>query len=143
MKALRLLLLEDDPFDLGLIRRTILAELPGCELICVDSEAAFRRALAETEPDAVLSDFCLVEFNGLQALDITRKLFPKLPFLFVSGAIGDEVAVECLKAGATDYVLKDRLVKLVPSIRRALKEAEERELREQAEAQLRQSEEQY
>jgi PAS domain S-box-containing protein len=143
MKTLRLLLLEDDTNDLALIRRTILAEWPDCELTCVDTEAGLHRALAETPWDAVLSDFCLTGFNGLQALEVTRKVLPKLPFLFVTGAIGEETAVDCLKAGATDYVLKDRLVKLVPSIRRALKEAEVCARREAAEAQLGQSEDQY
>jgi two-component system, OmpR family, sensor histidine kinase VicK len=143
MKPLRLLLLEDDPCDIELVRRTLVVQWPECELLCVDSKSAFQRVLAEGGIDAVLSDYFLPDFDGLQALELTRKLFPKLPFLFVSGAIGDEVAVECLKAGGTDYVLKDRLVKLVPAIRRALKEAEESGLRERAEEQLRQSEEQY
>ncbi len=139
----RLLLLEDDPNDATLLRRLLLKEWPDCELVQADGESAFKMALIAGGFDLILSDYLLPGFDGLSALALARERFPDIPVVFVSGAIGDEVAIESLKAGATDYVLKDRLAKLVPAIRRALNEAEERACRRQTELRLLQSEEQY
>jgi PAS domain S-box-containing protein len=144
MKSLRrLLLLEDNSFDAELIRRIISGEWPECELTIVSTEGDFRSALEGRVFDLVLSDYLIPGFHGLAALTFVRKRYPDMPFLFVSGAIGDEVAIESLKAGATDYVLKDRLSRLIPVIRRALNENEESTRRKQAEERLRLSEEQY
>jgi PAS domain S-box-containing protein len=93
--------------------------------------------------DLIISDYLIPGFDGLSALAAARQQCPQIPFMFVSGAIQDEMAVECLKAGATDYVLKDRPARLVPAIRRALNEAEESFRRKHAEERLRQSEDQY
>src|SRR5207245_309019 len=103
----------------------------------------FRAALEQKVCDLILSDYSVPGYDGPSALALAREQCPDIPFLFVSGRIGDEVAIECLKAGATDYVLKDRLARLVPAIRRALKEAEESACRRQAEEELRRSQEQY
>jgi PAS domain S-box-containing protein len=121
----RLLLLEDNPFDAQLLKRTLSLEWPDCQVVHVNKEAAFAAALDPANLDLILSDYRLPGFDGLHALTLARERCPEVPFLFVSGAIGDEVAVESLKAGATDYVLKDRPARLVPAIRRALAEAEE------------------
>src|ERR1041385_3885356 len=121
----RLLLLEDDCYDEELIRRRIKAEWPQCDVVCVQSEAEFKNALEEHPFDLIISDYVVPGFPGPSALAIARTICPALPFLFVSGAIGDDVAVESLKAGATDYMLKDRLAKLAAAIRRALNEADE------------------
>src|SRR6188768_57048 len=133
----RLLVLEDDPDDAELLRRHLLAEWPQCEIVHVNDEQRLREALNGPAFDIILSDYALPGFHGLCALHLARARCPDVPFLFVSGAIGDEVAVESLKAGATDYVLKDRLVRLVPAIQRALKEAEVLAKRRQDEKEMR------
>jgi PAS domain S-box-containing protein len=139
----RLLLLEDAPDDAELLRRHLSAEWPACQIVPAHNRSGFEEALKHGPYDLILSDYALPGFGGLGALGLARQFCPEVPFIFVSGAIGDEVAVESLKAGATDYVLKDRLIRLVPAIRRALQEAEERALRKQIREQLRLSEEQY
>ena len=103
----------------------------------------FVAALAEDWPDLILSDFHLPNFDGLEALALAQATCPDKPFIFVSGAMGEEVAIDALKRGATDYVLKDRLSRLGPAVQRALREAEERRERRQAEAALKESEEKY
>src|SRR5436309_13506276 len=141
--TLRLLLLEDDRIDAELLERSLAAEWPKCEVLRVANEAGFEAALSAGGLDVILSDYVVPGFHGMTALALARERCPQVPFLFVSGAIGDEVAVESLKAGATDYVLKDRLARLGPAIRRALAEAQDRIRRAHIEQQLRQSEEQY
>src|SRR6266704_5387381 len=139
----RLLLLEDNECDAELLRRSIRAEWPNCDLLRVSSKSGFEAALNEHKFDLILSDYMVPGFPGMHALALALERCPEVPFLFVSGAIGDEVAVESLKAGATDYVLKDRLAKLVPSIRRALNEAAQIKLHKAIAEQLRNSEQQY
>src|SRR6185503_15650498 len=134
---LRLLLLEDGPDDVFIIRRRLAAELPECEVVSVATKAEFTEALKAEGWDLILSDYLLRAFHGLDALVLARELSPDIPFLFLSGMVGDEVAVESLKAGATDYVLKDRPARLVPAIQRALKEAEVLAHRRQAEKEKR------
>jgi PAS domain S-box-containing protein len=139
----RLLLLEDNPDDTTLLTRHLAATWPQCEIMAVTNENDFRAALNAGGFELILSDYVLPRFEGLTALALAREQCPDIPFLFVSGAIGDEVAVESLKAGATDYVLKDRQARLVPAIQRALEQAEATARRKQLETQLRQGEEQY
>jgi PAS domain S-box-containing protein len=136
----RLLLLEDNECDEELLRRAIKGAWRECEVIRVSCQPGFEDALAKHKFDLILSDYMVPGFPGLAALAIARETCPGVPFLFVSGAIGDEVAVESLKAGAIDYVLKDRLARLVPSIRRALNDADEYARRRQVEEELRRSE---
>src|SRR6185503_9328685 len=93
-------------------------------------------------PELILSDFSLPTLDGYSALAIAREKCPDAPFIFVTGTLGEEVAIETLKKGATDYVLKHRLSRLLPSVHRALREAKERTERQRAEEQLRQSHEQ-
>jgi PAS domain S-box-containing protein len=138
----RLLLLEDNDCDEQLLRRAIKGAWPECEVVRVSCREGFEAALTQGAFDLILSDYMVPGYPGLDALAYCRENFPRVPFLFVSGAIGDEVAVESLKAGAIDYVLKDRLARLVPSIRRALQEAQEQARRRQIEEELRNSEEQ-
>src|ERR1043166_785593 len=140
---LRLLHLEDNPTDAELTRGLLIVEWPNCEVTRVDTEAEFTAALKTGGFELILADYSLPRFDGLSALALARKLCPDIPVVFLSGAIGDDVAVESLKAGATDYVLKDRPARLIPAMRRALDEAKERALYRQVEAQLRQSEAQY
>src|SRR5689334_25328230 len=105
----RLLLLEDNSCDEELLRRNIRAEWPKCEVVRASNRQGFEEALDECRFDLILSDYLVPGFPGIEALALSRQRCPEIPFLFVSGAIGDEVAVESLKAGAIDYVLNDRL----------------------------------
>ena len=93
--------------------------------------------------DLIISDYSLPSFDGLSALSLARELSPETPFIFFSGTIGEEVAVESLKNGATDYVLKQRPDRLMSSIRNALRGAEERPRRRRAEGELRQMEDRF
>ena len=99
----------------------------------VETETDFRRELDSFEPDIILSDFSLPRFSGMAALTIARELRPDLPFIFVSGTIGEENAVAALRNGATDYVLKTNLKRFPAAVRRAISEAREKKAREQAE----------
>jgi DNA-binding NarL/FixJ family response regulator len=139
-KELSILILEDVPTDAELIKY----ELSGAGVPfisrCVANRASFLKALDDFCPDMILSDYSLPTFNGLSALKIARERCPEVPFIFVSGALGEELAIELLKQGATDYVLKNRLSRLVPAVNRALQEVEERNERRIAEEALRQRE---
>ncbi|HSU56942.1 MAG TPA: response regulator [Candidatus Dormibacteraeota bacterium] len=135
----RFLALEDDPSDCILLKRRLLAEWPGCEVVEVATEKDFTRVLKRGGIDLIISDYWLPGFHGLDALKLARTLRPDVPVLFFSGVMGDDVAVESLKAGATDYVLKDRPARLVPAIRRALQEAAESARRTEVDAKLRSS----
>ncbi|HAD03799.1 MAG: diguanylate cyclase [Desulfuromonadales bacterium GWD2_61_12] len=134
-KRLHILHLEDDPADAELVEVALAGEGIGCEMRVVATHAAFVAALQEGEIDLVLADFALPAFDGMSALAIVRSSHPDLPFVFVSGRLGEEAAIESLKSGATDYVLKNRLARLGPAVKRALAEAAERaELRQTEEA---------
>jgi PAS domain S-box-containing protein len=140
-RVVRILHVEDSPLDAELVSSQLREGGLLCEICLVDREASFRDALQGPAPDLILADYSLPDFDGRSALEIAHKVCPEIPFLFVSGAIGEEQAIETLKAGAVDYVLKQRLDRLVPSVRRALQEADDRILRRRAEESLRQSEE--
>jgi two-component system, cell cycle sensor histidine kinase and response regulator CckA len=141
--TIQILHLEDDPADVSLVREILDAGGVRCAIVHVDSRERFASALEEKTFDLVLSDFALPSFDGKSALEIVRGWDPDLPFIFVSGTMGEELAVESLRSGATDYVLKDRPARLVASVHRALAEAAERRKRRNAELGLRASEERY
>src|SRR2546425_9327800 len=128
----RILHLEDDDMDAELIEATLGAGVD-CELRRVVTRTEYLAALEEGGFDVILADYALPSFSGPAALTAARALRPELPFIFLSGTLGDERAVDTLKAGATDYVLKDHLSRLVPVVRRALEEASQRAARRQAE----------
>ncbi len=123
---LRILLLEDDTRDAELIQELLEADHFVCETTRTQTRAEFLAALENVETDLILADYTLPSFDGLSALMLASSARPDLPFIFVSGTLGEEVAIEALKIGATDYVLKTRLARLVPSVQRALREAGER-----------------
>jgi len=137
---LRILSIEDDPNDVELIQN--LLEMDGivCEITQVDSQTALVASLEQGGFDLILADYALPSFDGISALKLALKACPSVPFIFVSGTLGEEVAVEALKIGATDYVLKTRISRLVPSVVRALREARERAEHKQADEKLRRSE---
>jgi two-component system cell cycle sensor histidine kinase/response regulator CckA len=123
---LRILHLEDDPHDAALVRSILEAEGIGCSITWLQSHDDFVAALEHGGMDLVLSDFTLPEFDGMSALKIVHDKWPAIPLIFVSGTLGEERAIDSLKNGATDYVLKDRLARLAPALRRAMQEVEER-----------------
>ncbi len=141
--SLKILMLEDSAFDAELIQAALAATYPGSVVQLVDDEAGFARALGSEAFDIVLSDVELPGYSGSQALDHCKSVAPELPFIFVSGVIGEENAVELLKRGATDYVSKDRLSRLPLVIDRALRERTERVARLRAERQLREADSIY
>jgi phosphoserine phosphatase RsbU/P len=136
---LRILHLEDDPVDAELVQSSLADEGFGCRVRLVETRAAFVAALEGERFELVLADFALPTFDGMSALALVREQYPELPFIFVSGHLGEEAAIESLRNGATDYVLKHKLSRLVPAVNRALKEAEVRAERRQAEAELAQA----
>lgn len=137
---LRILYLEDDPRDAELVQEMLASDGITCHVTRVETEADFVASLEQGGFDLILADYTLPSFDGLSALKIARQDWPHVPFIFVSGTLDEEVAIEALKIGATDYVFKTRLSRLVPSVQRALREADERaELRHADEA-LRRSE---
>src|SRR5262245_30814950 len=133
---LRILLLEDDPGDAGLIQGLLETEGFACEVNRVQTRPEFVAALENFELDLILADHKLRSFDGFSALKLASSARPDLPFIFVSGSLGEELAIEALQIGATDYVLKTRLSRLVPAVHRALREAQERAERRRAEALL-------
>jgi PAS domain S-box-containing protein len=137
---LHILHLEDDPRDASIVQDTLESEGIGCRVERADSEGGFSAALCRGDYDLILADYTLPDFDGLSALKIARKNRPDIPFIFVSGTLDEEVAIEALKIGATDYVFKSRLSRIVPSIHRALAEAKEKLDRKRAEEALRRSE---
>ena len=138
--ALRILMLEDDPKDAELVRGLLEAGHFVCDFILTQTRVEFLSALENDGIDLILADYKLPSFDGLSALQLTLSARPDLPFIFVSGSLGEEIAIETLKIGATDYVLKAGLARLVPAVRRALREAEERAERKKAEEALCRSE---
>src|SRR4051812_36309186 len=134
MKILRR---EDDRRDAELVEATLAADGLVCELLRVDTREGFIATLESGDVDLILADDNLPSFDGMSAFALARELRPDTPFIFVSGTIGEEAAIERLKAGATDSVMKQRIGRLSSSIRRALRDAAERIERRQAEEQVR------
>jgi signal transduction histidine kinase len=139
---IHILMLEDDPAHAELARRALIDAGISVLIIRVETRADFQRQLSESTPDLILSDYSLPTFDGLEALRLVQVTAPEIPFIFVTGTMGEEVAIETLKTGATDYVLKKHLARLGTSVRRALREASERRERHEDEQKLLQSNEQ-
>jgi PAS domain S-box-containing protein len=139
-EPLRILSIEDDPKDTQLIQDLLETEGIVCEVTRVDTEAALLASVEQGGIGLILADYSLPSFDGISALKFAMKACPDVPFIFVSGTLGEEVAIEALKIGATDYVLKTSLSRLVPSVLRALREVIQRAERKRAEESLRQSE---
>jgi len=138
----KILILEDVPLDAELMEHELYREKLQFESLRVETREDFINELENFKPDLILADHSLPKFDGLSALKIVEKKCPQIPFIFVSGKIGEEFAVEVLREGATDYVLKNNLSKLVPAVERALKEANEQIELKMAEEALRNREEQ-
>ncbi len=138
---MKILHLEDNLRDADLAQELLTAEWPDCVITLVATRDAFVQALDQGAHDIVLSDFQLPGFNGLEALELTRTRAPHVPFIFCSGTIGEERAIEAVRAGAADYVIKDRTQRLPVSIIRVMREAEELRARRRIEDAL--AQEQY
>lgn len=135
-EPLRVLLVEDVDADAELIAHALKRDGIDARFERVDSEPGLNARLGSFAPHVVLSDFSLPGFSGMAALDLVHRMRPGLPFIFVSGTIGEERAIESLKSGAIDYVLKTNLARLAPAVRRALEQTAERAARAQAEEEL-------
>ncbi len=135
-RPLRILHLEDDPNDALLVSRALATDGLACDITPASSRNEFTSQLSRGGFDLILSDYKLPGFDGLSALGLARQKLPEVPFILVSGTIGEEAAIESLRAGATDYVLKHRLTRLAPTVRRALNEVEERRQRSRLEQQF-------
>jgi two-component system, cell cycle sensor histidine kinase and response regulator CckA len=142
-KILKILHLEDDANDAQLLRLNLEEANIGCAITVVQTRDEFAKALEQTEFDLIVSDFTLPSFDGNSALEIARQEWPDIPFIFVSGTMGEDAVIESMVRGATDYVLKGRLSRLVPATQRALLEAESRRERKRAEVALKESKEKY
>jgi signal transduction histidine kinase len=140
--ALRILLVEDSAADVALIKSMLRVLNREVLVIEVETREAFEAELSRRPPHLILSDYSLPTFDGRQALEIAKQIAPHVPFIFVTGTLGEEVAIDMLKEGATDYVLKNRLSRLAPAVSRALGETEQRREREQSEERLRRSHDQ-
>ena len=119
-QQISILHLEDDPADAELVQLTLEGEGIDCLIRVVSTRDAFTGALEAGGFDLVLADFALPSFDGMSALAIVLERAPDLPFIFVSGRLGEENAIDSLRNGATDYVLKNRLTRLAPAVTRAL-----------------------
>lgn len=135
-KGLSILLLEDNGNDVLFLRRTLSSGGLEPVLHHVDSGRKFEEALRTSAPDLIISDFSLPSYDGKTALAAAQSLRPGTPFIFYSGTIGEEAAIEALKCGATDYVLKDKPKRLISAIERALKESEQRRQQRKAEEKI-------
>lgn len=132
-------MLEDDAADAELTKFALRKGGLSFSLCRVETREGYLREISEHPPELILSDYSLPGFNGQDALHIAQEKCPETPFIFVTGTMGEEVAIETLKSGATDYVLKTRLSRLMPAVDRALREASDRTQRRRAEEQLRES----
>ena len=125
-RRVRILILEDEAWDAALAQRLLVDAGLSLVAFVVETKESFIEQMAAFRPDIILSDYNLPGFTGQEALKIAQELHPDIPFIIWSGVLGDEAAVELIKQGATDYVLKDRPARLPTVILRALAEAERR-----------------
>ena len=133
----RVLHLEDNPVDHLLVREMLDAEGLACDYILAKDRQEFEVVVQQGKFDLIISDYSLPSYDGLKALALAGQWQKEAPFIFFSGTIGEDTAVESLKTGATDYVVKQRPRRLVAAVRRALQEAQDRDQRKRAEETIR------
>jgi PAS domain S-box-containing protein len=139
----KLLVLEDNPRDVDLLRTRLQDEAFACDLIVARKQVEFESAVSQGHFDLIISDYNLPDYDGFSALHFAHEKLPHVPFIFLSGTLGEERAIESLQEGAADYIVKSRPARLVPAIRRALERAEEDRERLKTEQALAQSEERF
>jgi len=142
-KILQILHLEDDANDAQLLRLKLEEANIRCVITVVQTRDEFVNAFEQTKFDLIVSDFTLPSFDGKSALEIARQKWPDIPFIFLSGTIGEDAAIDSILHGATDYILKGKLSRLIPAVRRALHESEAEKKRKYGEEALKESEEKY
>ena len=142
-RPIRVLHLEDSPRDAEMLHDALKTGGVSADIVLVTSKERFEAALAGDSFDIILSDYNVPGYDGIAAVKLAHETRPETPVIVVSGTVGEEEAVKCLHFGATDYLLKQRLDRLVPAVVRAVQEAEERRRRHEAEAKLRESEERF
>ena len=136
-QPLRILMVEDNPLDAELIKRELKKDgIPFVDRL-VETKEAFHKAIQEFKPDLILSDYSLPTFDGMQALYIRQETIPEIPFILVTGTINEETAVEVMKAGADDYILKGHITRIGTAIKAALEKKETIRLKKEADEQLR------
>ena len=140
MKTMHILHFEDNPDDADLMQTMLKRSSLTCNILWVDTKEKFEVAIVNPEIDIILSDYAIPNYNGLAALKISKEKRPDIPFILLSGRIGEEKTIEMFEAGVTDFITKDNLQRLVPSIIRALNEAEEKNKRKLAEETLKERE---
>ena len=140
-EAIKILFIEDVPADAELIWREISKDKIIFEKMLVETKKDFVSAIKSFNPDLIISDYSLPQFDGMEALILKNELAPHIPFILVTGSINEEIAVECMKSGADDYVIKQNLSRLVPSIQAAIAKKKVLHEKEMAEKTLRESEE--
>jgi signal transduction histidine kinase len=126
---MRVLHIEDNPDDAALIHRLLATEWPACRVTRVDTRTTMEAEIAREPVDVILCDFSFPAFDGFEALQVAKHRTPDTPFIFVSGTIGEDRAIEAVRRGADDYILKDRPKRVVPAIMRALRAVKERKPR--------------
>lgn len=143
MNTIYILLLEDSPIDAELTSAFLSRGGFEYTLKRVDDREQFLTALQRERFDLILADYALPTFDGLSALELAREHAPETPFIFVSGTLGEDIAIRSLQQGATDYVLKQKLERLAPAVTRALNEAKERHERRRSQKELRESDRRF
>ncbi|MCG6537532.1 MAG: response regulator, partial [Syntrophales bacterium LBB04] len=142
-KTIRILIVEDNPNDVELIKREINQVIKSCKFECVDTEGDFLKSLSEFKPEIIVSDYSMPAFDGLSVIHLARKNAPLTPVIICTGSIDEETAAETVKAGAVDYVVKEHIVRLSQAVLHALEKKQMWEERIQAAERLRISEERY
>src|ERR1700735_702845 len=142
-KPLRVLVVDDDPNDIDLCRRGLRRSGIAFQAVTVSTKKEFTQKLRAQPVDVVLSDYSMKGWNGMEALAILKEIRPEVPMILLTGTLGDEVAVECIKSGVSDYVLKNQLARLPVALRRAQEEKILREAEISAVKALRESEARY
>src|SRR6266511_2732066 len=142
-EAIRILIVEDKPSDAELAKYTIQKVLKDCEFQIVETRKDFLNALEVFQPDVILSDYSLPRFDGMKALKLVLEHAPLTPLIIWTGSISEDVAVECMKAGANNYVLKENIKRLAPAVIHALEERQLLLERKQAEDELQNSEQRF
>jgi two-component system, sensor histidine kinase and response regulator len=137
VEQLRLVVAEDNETDALLIARQLAKGGVQCTMRRVQTELDFVDAIEDVKPDVIISDYSMPQFDGQRALEIAGIRAPDTPFLFVSGTIGEERAIDALRCGATDYILKSNLARLTTAVRRAVRESAVKRAQRQSELQLR------
>ncbi|MFY9221270.1 MAG: response regulator [Blastocatellia bacterium] len=133
---IKILHLEDNPTDAELVKEILDSESVAFEILQVNNRESYVKAIQTKKFDLIFSDYSIPSFSGAKALEIAKENTPDTPFIYISGTIGEDAAIEGFKNGATDYVLKNRLSKLIPSVLRALREKQERIQRKMAEIEI-------